>query len=77
MSREIREVIRDEPLMRDRLLALLAGGPLTVSELATAADLPAEEVMVWMMGLRRFGLVAEEKATARATEYRYAAVRQP
>jgi hypothetical protein len=77
MSRDIRDVIRDEPLMRDRLLALLAGGPLTVSELAAAAERPAEEVMVWMMGLRRYGHVVEEKATARATEYRYAVVRQP
>jgi predicted Rossmann fold nucleotide-binding protein DprA/Smf involved in DNA uptake len=77
MSRDIREVIRDEPLMADRLLALLADGPMTVPELAAAAALPTDEVMVWVMGLRRYGRVVEEKAAARATEYRYSAVRQP
>jgi predicted Rossmann fold nucleotide-binding protein DprA/Smf involved in DNA uptake len=77
MSRDIREVIRDEPLVSDRLLALLADGPLTVSELATAAGLPAEEVMVWLMGLRRYGRVVEQKAAARATEFRYQAVGEP
>ena len=33
MSRDIREVIRDEPLVRGRLVELLLGdGPLTVPE---------------------------------------------
>ena len=77
MSRDIREVIRDEPLMRDRLLALLADGPMTVPELAAAAQLPAPEVMVWVMGLRKYGYVVEEKGAGRIFEYRYAAVRQP
>ena len=59
MIRDVREVIREEPLMRDRLLALLAGGPLTVRELAAAAGLPASEVMVWVMGMRKYGYLAE------------------
>jgi predicted Rossmann fold nucleotide-binding protein DprA/Smf involved in DNA uptake len=74
MTRDIREVVRDEPLMRDRLLALLAGGPRTVRELAADAGLPAAEVMVWVMGMRKYGYVVEEKASGRAVEYRYAAV---
>jgi len=77
MRRDIREVIRDEPLMSDRLLALLADGPKTVAELAATADLPAEEVMVWVMGLRKYGHVVEEKGSGRAAEYRYAVVTQP
>jgi predicted Rossmann fold nucleotide-binding protein DprA/Smf involved in DNA uptake len=77
MSRDIREVIRDEPLVRDRLLALLADGPLTVSELAVAAGLPSEEVMVWTMGLRKYGYVVEQKGGGRIVEYRYAAVGKP
>lgn len=76
MSRDIREVVRDEPLMRDRLLALLADGPLTVPELAAAAGLPAPEVMVWVMGMRKYGYVVEEKGPGRLFEYRYA-VKQP
>jgi predicted Rossmann fold nucleotide-binding protein DprA/Smf involved in DNA uptake len=75
MNRDIREVIRDEPLMRDRLLSLLEAGPLTVPELAEAAGLPAVEVMVWVMGMRKYGYVVEEKGSGRAAEYRYAVVK--
>jgi predicted Rossmann fold nucleotide-binding protein DprA/Smf involved in DNA uptake len=77
MSRDIREVVRDEPLMRDRLLQLLANGPLTIPELAAAGGLPQAEVMIWMMGLRKYGYVAEEKGSGRIKEYRYAVVEQP
>jgi predicted Rossmann fold nucleotide-binding protein DprA/Smf involved in DNA uptake len=75
--RDVREVMRDEPLMRDRLLALLADGPLTIPELAAAADLPSAEVMVWVMGMRKYGYVVEEKGTGRVWEYHYAAVKRP
>ncbi len=77
MSRDIREVVRDEPLMRDHLLELLAGGPLTVPALAAAAGQPDAEVVVWMMGLRKYGYVVEEKSPGRVVEYRYAVVRKP
>ena len=57
--RDVREVVRDEPLVRDRLLALLADGALTVPELAAASGFPEDEVMVWTMGMRKYGYVAE------------------
>ena len=77
MTRDVREVVREEPLMRDRLLDLLRDGPLTVPDLAAAGGLPAEEVMVWMMGMRRYGYVTAEKEPSVDGYYRYAAVRQP
>ena len=77
MTRDIREVIRDEPLVRDRLLDLLAAGPLTVPELASAAGLPVPEVMVWLMGMRKYGYVVEQKGSGRASDYRYAVVAKP
>jgi sugar-specific transcriptional regulator TrmB len=77
MTRDIREVIRDEPLVRDRLLGLLAAGPLTAPELASAAGLPAPEVMVWLMGMRKYGYVVEQKGSGRASDYRYAVVAKP
>jgi sugar-specific transcriptional regulator TrmB len=77
MTRDIREVIRDEPLVRDRLLGLLAAGPFTVPELASAAGLPAPEVMVWLMGMRKYGYVVEQKGSGRASDYRYAVVAKP
>ena len=77
MTRDTREVIRDEPLVRDRLLDLLVAAPLTVPELASAAGLPAPEVMIWLMGLRKYGYVVEQKGSGRAFEYRYAVVAKP
>lgn len=76
MSRDIREVIRDEPLVRGRLLGLLGDGPLTVPELAAADGTPVDEVMIWIMGMRKYGYVAEKDATADGY-YRYAAVSRP
>jgi DNA-binding IclR family transcriptional regulator len=75
MSRDIREVIREEPLVRDRLLGLLRGGPRTVPELA-ASGLPASEVMTWMMSMRKYGYVAEQDAAGDGY-YLYAAVSKP
>jgi len=57
--REVREVVREEPVMRPLLLEALAAGPLTVPELAAAVDRPRQEVLIWIMGMRRYGYVHE------------------
>jgi predicted Rossmann fold nucleotide-binding protein DprA/Smf involved in DNA uptake len=59
--RDVREVIREEPVMRVRILEALREGPLTVPEIATAIGAPAHEVVFWVMGMRRYGWVAEIK----------------
>ena len=74
--REIREVMREEPLVRAQILELLAEGPRSVPELAERSGLPAEEVMVWLMGMRKYGFVAETDQDGEGY-YRYAAVRAP
>jgi predicted Rossmann fold nucleotide-binding protein DprA/Smf involved in DNA uptake len=74
MSRDVREVVRDEPLMRSRLLALLHDGPLTVPELATVGGFPEDEVMVWVMGLRKYGYVAEVSGANSDGYFAYGAV---
>ncbi len=60
-DRDVREVIREEPVMRGRILAALAEGPLTVPQIAEAIDAPTHEVVFWVMGMRRYGWVAEIK----------------
>ena len=62
-DREIREVIREEPAMRGRILELLDGGPRTVPEIAEAIGSPTHEVVFWIMGMRRYGWLSEVKAT--------------
>lgn len=74
LAREMREVVREEPLMHRPILDALAAGPLTVPEIADAIGHPSAEVMVWVMGMRRYGLVAELKETPGDGYYRYGAV---
>jgi len=55
--RDVREIVREEPLMRDRILHALEAGPLTVPEIASAIGYPEREVMYWVMGMRKYGQV--------------------
>lgn len=63
IHRDDREVIREEPVMRPRILAALAEGPLTVPQIAEAVGAPTHEVVFWVMGMRRYGWVAEIKGS--------------
>ena len=73
MSRDVREIVREEQAMRAPILAALADGPLTVPEIAAAIGCPAHEAMFWVMGLRKYGWLAEEKVTDDGY-FRYGAV---
>lgn len=57
--REPREVIREEPLMQRPILEALADGPLTIPEIAERLGHPTEEVVYWVMGMRRYGHLIE------------------
>jgi predicted Rossmann fold nucleotide-binding protein DprA/Smf involved in DNA uptake len=62
-NRDVREVIREEPVMRARILAALREGPLTVPQIAEAIHAPTHEVVFWVMGMRRYGWLAEIKGS--------------
>jgi hypothetical protein len=62
-NRDVREVIREEPVMRPRILASLEQGPLTVPQIAEAIGAPTHEVVFWVMGMRRYGWLAEVKGS--------------
>lgn len=66
--RDPREVIRDEMLMRDRVLLALRDGPRTVPEIAEALGSPVHEVMYWVMAARKYGYV-QESAEANDDDY--------
>jgi len=57
--RDLREVIREEPLWHRPILQVLARGAMTVPEIAQAIGQPPDEVLLWVMGMRRYGLVVE------------------
>ena len=69
--RDVREIVREEPLMRPRILAALRDGPRTVPEIAEAIGAPASEVVIWVMGLRRYGWLAEVKGATTDSYFQY------
>jgi hypothetical protein len=73
MPRDIREIVREEPSMRGRILAALVDGPRTVPEIAEAIGFPTHEVVLWVMGMRRYGWLAEVKGVTDEGYFRYTA----
>jgi predicted Rossmann fold nucleotide-binding protein DprA/Smf involved in DNA uptake len=71
--RDPREVIREEMIMRDKVLDALREGPLTVPEIAETMGVPAHEVMYWVMAARKYGFV-EEISDPEDDYYQYAVV---
>lgn len=59
--RDVREIIRDEQAMRARILEILKSGPQTIPQIAAAVGRPTREVVFWVMGLRKYGWIAEIK----------------
>lgn len=74
LNRDVREIVREEPFMRGRILEVLADGPHTVPEIAEAIGHPTHEAMFWVMGMRRYGWVREVKEAAVDGYFRYQAV---
>jgi hypothetical protein len=73
MNRDTREIIREEPLWRGRILDALADGPHTVPEIAEAVCAPEREVMFWVMGMRKYGSLAELPDVSGEGYYRFQA----
>ena len=66
--RDLREIMRDEMVMRDRIAALLEDGPKTIPEIAEGLGRPSYEVQLWVMAMRRYGTV-EAMPKGRADDY--------
>lgn len=71
MLRDIREVIREEMFMRDKIMQILKDGPKTVPEIAEALGYPTQEVMYWVMGMRKYGHLSEIPETTDEGYYQY------
>lgn len=72
--RDVREIIREEMLMRDKILAVLKDEPKTVPDIAAAIGYPSREVMFWVMGMRKYGQVAETGEITNEGYHQYRAV---
>jgi predicted Rossmann fold nucleotide-binding protein DprA/Smf involved in DNA uptake len=69
--RDTREIVRDEHHMRPQILAALAGGPLTIPEIAQVVGRPPNEVVFWVMGMRKYGHLAECRDVTDEGYFRY------
>jgi hypothetical protein len=69
--RDQRDIVRDEMLMRDEVLAVLRDGPKTIPEMAAALARPVREVTLWVMSARRYGYVEELKEPTNEGYYKY------
>jgi hypothetical protein len=74
--RDPREVIREEPLMHKVIVEALAGGPATIGEIAERLGHPTHEVVYWVMGMRRYGLLVEGKEADDDGYFSYSVVGQ-
>ena len=66
--RDQAEVLRDEMYMRTKIVDLLRESPKLISEIAEALGYPPAEVTMWVMSMRKEGLV-EELPKSRADDY--------
>ncbi len=57
--RDMLDIAQDEMVLRDRIASILAEGPKTIPELAETLGRPSREVMIWLFGMRRYGLIEE------------------
>ena len=67
-KRGLAEIMRDEMVMKDRIVACLREEPKTIPEIAEVLECPSHEVLLWVMALWRYGTVVEV-AKQRTDEY--------
>lgn len=75
-NRDTREIIRDEQLMRRRILKVLEAESHTIPEIAEGLGCPTSEVTFWVMGLRKYGWIAENKEVTDEGYFLYEAVKR-
>jgi len=59
IKRNKREIMRDEMIMTDKIMAILNKENKTIMEIADELGFPGHEVVCWMMGMRRYGSIEE------------------
>ena len=66
--RDQNEALRDEMVRRDEIVSLLQQGPKTIPEMVEQSGYPSHEVTLWVMAMRRYGMI-EELPKSRAEDY--------
>ena len=70
-NRGLAEVLRDEMVMKDRIVDCLREAPRTIPEIAEVLKCPSHEVLLWVMALWRYGTVVEVEKKRTEEYFRY------
>ncbi len=70
-KRGLAEIMRDEMVMKDKIIELLRDEPKTILEIAEALECPGHEVLLWVMAMWRFGTVVEVEKGRTDEYYQY------
>ena len=65
------EVMRDEMVVRDDIVAFVADGPKTIPEIARHLGHPKHEVVVWVMAMWKYGILRDTGEPDADGYYRY------
>ena len=69
--KEIREIMAEEMIMRDKIIKVMQKGPLTILEIAEVINKPTDQVMFWIMGMRKYGFIIETEQITEDDYYKY------
>ena len=69
--KEIREIMAEEMIMRDKIIKVMQKGPLTILEIAEAINKPTDQVIFWIMGMRKYGFITETEQITEDDYYKY------
>ena len=75
--RSPREVIREESMMHQPIFDAVADSPATIPQIAERIGCPPHEVVYWVMGMRRYGLLVESTEADDDGYFSYGAVGRP
>jgi predicted Rossmann fold nucleotide-binding protein DprA/Smf involved in DNA uptake len=70
-SRGLPEVMRDEMIVRDKIIELLKQEPITIPQIADKLGYSSREVVIWVMAMWRFGVVEEVGKPGAEGYYQY------
>ncbi len=66
------EKFRDEMGLHKKILSLLEErGPLSINEISQAIQWPNDEIMMYVMAMRKFGLIEEAPKERRDRYFKY------
>ena len=75
IHRDMAEVMRDEMVMKEKILSILEEAPKTIPEIASTLKHPSAETIFWVMAMWRYGSLEEVGKPNDEGYYQYRSVK--